>query len=116
MMEKISMMTGVQLSIMSMLIVFVLLYIISLILESFKVVFKKDNEKTKSETIVEPQVKQEEKKPEIKEEKVLESKEGITFEQLENDQDMLMAAMVASMEAAGENKESNYKIVSIKQL
>jgi len=116
MMEKISMMTGVQLSIMSMLIVFVLLYIISLILESFKVVFKKDNEKTKSKTIVESQVKQEEKKPEIKEEKVLESKEGITFEQLENDQDMLMAAMVASMEAAGENKESNYKIVSIKQL
>lgn len=102
MMEKISMMTGVQLSIMSMLIVFVLLYIISLILESFKVIFNKKEDKI-IENRLNSQLNQR-------------IKEGITFEQLENDQDMLMAAMVASMEAAGENKESNYKIVSIKQL
>ncbi|WP_163470323.1 OadG family protein [Fusobacterium sp. IOR10] len=111
MMEKISMMTGIQLSIMSMLIVFVLLYIISLILESFKVIFKEGKEQKKPDVIVKPQVKNE-----IKTETVIVSKKGITFEELESDQDMLMAAMVASMEASGENKESNYKIVSIKQL
>ena len=111
MMEKISMMTGIQLSIMSMLIVFALLYIISLILESFKVIFKEGKEQKKADVIVKPQVKNE-----IKTETVIVSKKGITFEELESDQDMLMAAMVASMEASGENKESNYKIVSIKQL
>lgn len=111
MMEKISMMTGIQLSIMSMLIVFALLYIISLILESFKVIFKEGKEQKKADVVVKPQMK-----TEIKTETVIVSKKGITFEELENDQDMLMAAMVASMEASGENKESNYKIVSIKQL
>jgi hypothetical protein len=110
-MEKISMMTGIQLSIMSMLIVFALLYIISLILESFKVIFKEGKEQKKADVIVKPQVKNE-----IKTETVIVSKKGITFEELESDQDMLTAAMVASMEASGENKESNYKIVSIKQL
>lgn len=102
-MNEISLGYGIQLSIMSMLIVFVLLYVISLILESFKVIFK---EKDIKEKVV----------PKIKEEKVVESKKGITFEELESDQDMLIAAMIASMEASGENKESNYKIVSIKQL
>jgi len=111
MMEKISMMTGIQLSIMSMLIVFALLYIISLILESFKVIFKEGKDQKKTDVIVKPKVKNE-----IKTETVIVSKKGITFEELESDQDMLMAAMVASMEASGENKESNYKIVSIKQL
>ena len=112
------MMTGVQLSIMSMLIVFILLYLIALILKSFKVIFKEENKKEKSETIVESQVQEEvkEENKEVQSRKILESKNGITFEELENDQDMLIAAMVASMEAAGENKESNYRIVSIKQL
>lgn len=106
-MNDISLVYGVQLSIMSMLIVFVLLYIISLILESFKVIFKDGKEQKKADVIV---------KPKVKTEAVIVSKKGITFEELESDQDMLMAAMVASMEASGENKESNYKIVSIKQL
>ena len=106
-MNDISLVYGVQLSIMSMLIVFVLLYIISLILESFKVIFKDGKEQKKADVIV---------KPKVKTEAVIVSKKGITFEELESDQDMLTAAMVASMEASGENKESNYKIVSIKQL
>ncbi|WP_163470316.1 OadG family protein [Fusobacterium sp. IOR10] len=106
-MNDISLVYGVQLSIMSMLIVFVLLYIISLILESFKVIFKDGKEQKKADVIV---------KPKVKTEAVIVSKKGITFEELESDQDMFTAAMVASMEASGENKESNYKIVSIKQL
>jgi len=110
-MNDISLGYGVQLSIMSMLIVFVLLYIISLILQSFKVIFKEGKEEKKPDVIAKTQVKNE-----IKTETVIVSKKGITFEELEKDQDMLMAAMVASMEASGENKESNYKIVSIKQL
>lgn len=101
-MNQISLGYGIQLSIMSMLIVFVLLYIISLILESFKVIFNKKEDKI-IENRLNSQLNQR-------------IKEGITFEQLENDQDMLIAAMVASMEVAGENKESNYKILSIKQL
>jgi len=106
-MNDISLVYGVQLSIMSMLIVFVLLYIISLILESFKVIFKDGKEQKKADVIV---------KPKVKTETVIVSKKGITFEELESDQDMLTAAMVASMEASGKSKESNYKIVSIKQL
>ena len=96
---------GVQLSVISMLIVFLLLYVISLVLSVFKLVFKEKSVEKKviAKTVTTPA-------------KVVTNTKGITFEELEKDQDMLVAAIVASMEATGENKNNNFKIVSIKQI
>lgn len=109
-MGRISIGYGIQLSIMSMLIVFVLLYFISLILESFKILFKENKSKEKSIS-----KKIENQKKRVKAEKITNEK-GITFEEIEKDKEMLIAAMAASIEASGEKKESNYKIVNIKKL
>lgn len=96
---------GVQLSVISMLIVFLLLYVISLVLSVFKLVFKEKTveKKVTSKSVITPA-------------KTVVNTKGITFEELEKDQDMLVAAMIASMEATGENKNNNFKIVSIKQI
>lgn len=96
---------GVQLSVISMLIVFLLLYVISLVLSVFKLVFKEKSVEKKviAKTVTTPA-------------KVVANTKGITFEELEKDQDMLVAAIVALMEATGENKNNNFKIVSIKQI
>lgn len=96
---------GVQLSVISMLIVFLLLYVISLVLSVFKLVFKEKSVEKKviAKTVTTPA-------------KVVANTKGITFEELEKDQDMLVAAIVASMETTGENKNNNFKIVSIKQI
>lgn len=96
---------GLQLSIIAMLIVFILLYAISLVLGAFALVFKEK----KVEKKVVP-------KSSSNPVKVVNNPKGITFDELEKDQDMLVAAMVASMEASGENKKNNFKIVSIKQI
>lgn len=96
---------GLQLSIIAMLIVFILLYAISLVLGAFELVFKEK----KVEKKVVP-------KSSSNPVKVVNNPKGITFDELEKDQDMLVAAIVASMEASGENKKNNFKIVSIKQI
>lgn len=96
---------GVQLSVISMLIVFLLLYVISLVLSVFKLVFKEKPVEKKAAPKTAPTPA-----------KTVVNAKGITFEELEKDQDMLVAAMVASMEATGENKKNNFKIVSIKQI
>ena len=85
---------GVQLSVISMLIVFLLLYVISLVLSVFKL--KSVEKKVIAKTVTTPA-------------KVVANTKGITFEELEKDQDMLVAAIVASMEATGENKNNNFK-------
>ncbi len=41
---------------------------------------------------------------------------GVDWEQLEADEDMMVAALVASMEAAGENRDTNYRITRITKL
>lgn len=96
---------GLQLSVISMIIVFALLYVIALVLSAFKLVFK--------EKVTEKKVVVKQTSTPVK---TVENPKGITFDELEKDQDMLVAAMVASMEAAGENKKNNFKIVSIKQI
>lgn len=96
---------GLQLSVISILIVFVLLYLISLVLSTFKLVFK---EKTIEKKVAPKAV--------ASSAKTIVNTQGITFDELEKNQDMLVAAMVASMEASGENKNNNFKIVSIKQI
>lgn len=93
---------GLQLSVISMLIVFILLYVISLVLESFKYIFR--DKKAKSSVVI--------KKEEIKKVETT----GVTYEELEKDEDMLVATMVATMEANGENKNSNFKVTRVRQL
>lgn len=93
---------GLQLSVISMLITFVLLYVLALILGSFKYVF--DDKKKQNNVVV--------KKEEIKKVETI----GVTYEELEKDEDMLVATMVATMEANGENKNSNFKVTRVRQL
>lgn len=95
--------TALELSVVSMGIVFLTLYGISLVLGSFEKIFK------------EKKVVQLEKEIEKKVAKPL-PKTTITYKQLEEDEDMLVAALVASIEAAKENKNSNFKVTSIRKI
>lgn len=92
---------GLQLTAIAMTIVFILLFVISLILGLFKYI---------------PQ----EKKIEIPQKKnpavTVAKPAGVNWSELESDEDMMVAALVASIEAAGENKDTNYKITRITKL
>lgn len=98
--------SALELSVVSMLIVFLTLYGISLVLSSFEKIFKSTKEEIK---------KVEEKIEKKVVSKVL-PKQDITYEQLEKDEDMLVAAIVASMEAAKEHKNTNFKVTRIRQI
>lgn len=112
--EKISLMSGLQISVMAMLIVFVTLYLISIVLGGFKKVFKEEKKIEKTVKVKQEEVEQPIKQELVKE--TIEEKKAISLDELEKDEDMMLAAMIASMEASAGNKETNYKIVSIKQL
>ena len=90
---------GLQLTAIAMTIVFILLFVLSLILGLFKYI---PQEKQK----VVPQ----KKRPTIA------AVTGVNWVELESDEDMMVAALVASMEAAGEEKDTNYKITRITKL
>jgi Na+-transporting methylmalonyl-CoA/oxaloacetate decarboxylase gamma subunit len=90
---------GLQLTAIAMTIVFILLFVISLILGLFKYI---PQEK--------PKVVPQRKKPKVA------VATGVNYSELESDEDMMVAALVASMEAAGENKDTNYKITRITKL
>lgn len=90
---------GLQLTAIAMIIVFTLLFIISLILGLFKYI--------PQEKAV-PQKKNSEAAP------ILAA--GVNWNELESDEDMMVASLVASMEAAKERKETNYKITRITKL
>ena len=94
---------GLQLTAIAMTIVFILLFVISLILGLFKYI---------------PQEKQVvvSKKKSAKPAKKVPAVAGVNWNELEADEDMMVAALVASMEAAGENKDTNYKITKITKL
>jgi len=93
---------GLQLTAIAMTIVFILLFIISLILGLFKYI---------------PQEKKIEapkrKSPKVK---TVATPAGVNWNELEADEDMMVAALVASMEAAGKDKDTNYKITKITKL
>ena len=99
--EQMTFAEGLQLTAIAMAIVFILLFVISLILGLFKYI---------------PQ----EKKIEIPKRKktvpVAVKPTGVNWNELESDEDMMVAALVASMEAAGEDKDTNYKITKITKL
>ncbi len=101
--EQMTFAEGLQLTAIAMGIVFVLLFAISVILELFR------------------HIPHGEKKPEAKpaapvsRAPAVESA-GVDWAELEADEDMMVAALVASMEAAGENKDTNYRITRITKL
>ena len=91
---------GLQLTAIAMGIVFVLLFAISLILEMFKHIPKDEPKKAPAKPAMAPAV----------------TAAGINWSELEADEDMMVATLVASMEAAGENKDTNYRITRITKL
>ena len=92
---------GLQLTAIAMGIVFVLLFAISLILEMFKHIPKDEPKKAPAKPApMAPAV----------------AAAGIDWSELEADEDMMVATLVASMEAAGENKDTNYRITRITKL
>ncbi len=93
---------GLQLTAIAMAIVFTLLFIISLILGLFKYIPQEEKKvvpQRKSPMAAAPVVPT-----------------GVNWDELEADEDMMVAALVASMESAGEEKETNYKITRITKL
>ncbi len=101
---------GVQVSILAMLIVFVLLYAISLVLESFKTIFKEKE-------VVTPAAKQ--ATPVKQAAPVVQAPapvQGVSFQDLEGDEELMLAAMVATIDMAGDKDLSNYRVVSAKRL
>lgn len=93
---------GVQLTIIAMGIVFTLLLAISFILEMFKHI-PQDSPKVAPARPTAPSAP-------------APVATGVNFAELEADEDMMVAALVASMEAAGEDKDTNYKITRITKL
>ncbi len=93
---------GLQLTVIAMGIVFVLLLAISFILRLF-VHIPGDAPKVEVKKPIPT------KTPSV-------TSEGVDWSQLEADEDMMVAALVASMEAAGDNKETNYRITKITRL
>lgn len=91
---------GLQLTAIAMIIVFTLLFVISLILGLFKYI---------------PQEKQIVVPPK-KNPVVVTPTAAVNWSELESDEDMMVASLVASMEAAKERKETNYKITRITKL
>ena len=94
---------GLQLTAIAMGIVFILLFAISLILEMFRHIPQDEQKKVPSRPAAAPSA------PSV-------AGAGVEWSELEADEDMLVAALVASMEAAGENRDTNYRITRIKRL
>ncbi|GLI57512.1 hypothetical protein PM10SUCC1_30260 [Propionigenium maris DSM 9537] len=101
--EQMTFAEGLQLTAIAMGIVFILLFAISVILELFRHIPYGEQ---KSETKPAPPVQ---KAPAVE-------MAGVDWAELEADEDMMVAALVASMEAAGENKDTNYRITRITKL
>lgn len=93
---------GLQLTAIAMGIVFILLFAISLILEMFRHIPHKEEKKPAKPAATAPSTPA--------------TAPGVNWDELEADEDMMVAALVASMEAAGENKDTNYRITRITKL
>lgn len=100
--EKISFLAGLELSVVAMLIVFGLLYVIALVLNSLKFVAGKEKPVEKKKTVAAP--------------KPAAPKKTVSYEEMEKDPDMMVAALTATMEASASSNGKNFKVVSIKQL
>ncbi len=101
--EQMTFAEGLQLTAIAMGIVFILLFAISVILELFRhIPHGEKSPETKSAPPVQ-------KAPAVE-------TAGVDWSELEADEDMMVAALVASMEAAGENRDTNYRITRITKL
>lgn len=94
---------GIQLTVIAMAIVFSLLFGISLILGLFKHI-------PKDKPVASAKAKKSTPKP------APVPVSTVDMAELEADEDMMVAALVASMEAAGEDKDTNYKVVRVTRL
>ena len=100
--ENMAFSQGLQLTIIAMVIVFILLFIISLIVGLFKYIPGEKSKVVPVKNISKP------KAPVMV--------QGVNWKELEADEDMMVAGIVASMEAAKDKKETNYKITRIVKL
>ncbi len=94
---------GLQLTAIAMGIVFILLFAISVILELFRHIPHGEKKVEKKPAAPAPST------PAV-------DTAGVDWSELEADEDMMVAALVASMEAAGENRDTNYRITRITKL
>ena len=101
--EQMTFAEGLQLTAIAMGIVFVLLFAISVILELFRHIPHGEKKSEAKPATPAPRV------PAVE-------AAGVDWAELEADEDMMVAALVASMEAAGENKDTNYRITRITKL
>ena len=101
--EQMTFAEGLQLTAIAMGIVFVLLFAISVILELFRHIPHGEKKSEAKPTTPAPRV------PAVE-------AAGVDWAELEADEDMMVAALVASMEAAGEDKDTNYRITRITKL
>ena len=99
-----SFLAGVELSVVAMLIVFGLLYVIALILNSLKLIAGKETPVPKKKTVSTPKSN------------VVVPKKTVSYEELEKDSDMMIASLIATMEASESSNGKNFRVVSIKQL
>lgn len=100
-----SFLAGVELSVVAMLIVFALLYVIALILNSLKLIAGKEKAPEKKKNTQAP-----------KQSVPVVQKKTIAFEELEKDPDMMAAALAATIDAAENSNGKNFRVVGIKQL
>jgi len=101
---EVSLIEGLKLSLVSMTLVFILLYFISLILYSFKFFKRKEKVEAVEEDLVNS------KKP------LVQNENKIDLSKIEEDEELLAAVIVATMEASGENKNSNYRVTKMRRL
>ena len=91
---------GLQLTAIAMVIVFTLLFMLSLIVGLFKYIPQEKVKVVSKNNNVSPPV----------------MGVGVSLEELEADEEMMVAGIVATMDAAEERKETNYKIVRITKI
>ena len=99
---EMTLMEGLQLTVIAMAIVFTLLLAISIILTGFKHIPQDAPKAAPKPTAPTPAP--------------VAAAPAVNMADLEADEDMMVAALVASMEAAGEEKDSNYKVTRITRL
>lgn len=106
--EQVTIFQSLQLTVIAMSIVFAVLFVISLIIQGFEHIF--------------PEAKKAPVKPAVPVAKAAAPVAAsapvarMDMEELTSDEEKMIAAFVASIEAAGENKDVNYRVVSVKQL
>lgn len=106
--DHVTLLQSFQITFIAMSMVFVVLFIISLVLSGLSYIF---NEKeTKEQSSVKKSFTKDSS------DSGNEKKISMNLSELLKDEEQQVAAMVATMEAAGENRNSNFRVTSIREL